>query len=46
MEHDGDENAWELSKENVQPLKSGRKMKDLERALKQKDGADLHAEAQ
>ena len=46
MEHDGQDNAWELSKENVQPLKTGRKMRDLQRALQQQDASALHAEAQ
>ncbi|XP_066912391.1 probable inactive serine/threonine-protein kinase bub1 isoform X2 [Clytia hemisphaerica] len=45
MEVDGVDNAWELSKENVQPLKSGRRMGDLTRAL-QVDSNYLHHEAQ
>jgi len=45
MEVDGEENAWELSKENVQPLKCGRRMGDLRKALK-KDTIALYSEAQ
>ena len=45
MEADGEENAWELSKENVQPLKTGRRMGDLRKALKS-DPIMLQNEAQ
>ena len=40
-----EDNEWELSKENVQPLRSGRRMNDLRKAL-QKDPAILQSEAQ
>lgn len=40
-----DDDAWELSKENVQPLRSGRHMGDLRKAL-QKDASALQNDAQ
>lgn len=33
LEKQGD-NEWELCKENIQPLKSGRRMESLKQALK------------
>lgn len=37
MSHDG--NEWELSKENVQPLRQGRVMSTLQEALAQQDAS-------
>ena len=33
MDYEDDQNEWELSKENVQPLKQGRKFANLSMAL-------------
>lgn len=40
-----DGNEWELSKENVQPLRQGRVMATLEEALAQQD-VSIHAAIQ
>ena len=40
-----EDNAWELSKENIQPLRTGRRMGELRKALS-KDTATLEKEAQ
>lgn len=45
MDVDNEDNAWELSKENVQPLKTGRRMGDLKKALSSNPHA-LQQEAQ
>ena len=40
-----EDNEWELSKENIQPLKSGRRMESLKQALK-RDQVYLEEEIQ
>lgn len=41
MNADSPENEWELSKENVQPLRQGRKMSSLNAGLKVNPGDQI-----
>lgn len=40
MNRDSPDNEWELSKENVQPIRQGRKLSSLNAGLKQYGGVE------